>query len=415
VTIANNYSGKFGGGASIKGSSLTISNCYLIDNAIPAIADETQYWNSHGAGLFTGTDVSRNLPVTGSVSDCLISGNSGIALYEDDRSDPGSAHNQVIYNNNQMFSTYLNNYVFAHIPGADGANFRVADVSTLNTLVIAHSGIDKGEGNTELTEAASVSWGHILAAPPAILHTGSLNELFPSESYIGYAWIGDSATLNGSPVTGNAGLTSTEASGTYTLNSGGNSWSATVSDAATPKANFTVTPNRSLNLEWAVTQGTFLEAAIDRGVGVVSSSGSLITTPPNNEIIYHFYAIMEEGGTATGPAEDPLLSAPSEYFMMVEVNSTGNKGYISIKNNGGSILTWTASTSTPGLIFVDTPSGSTETNDSIEFTVDISGLDIGTYTGRIDIDASAAGSQSVEITVFVVETVYRLSLPVTLR
>ncbi|MGC9357687.1 MAG: hypothetical protein ACP5GX_07470 [Anaerolineae bacterium] len=46
------------------------------------------------------------------------------------------------------------------------------------------------------------------------------------------------------------------------------------------------------------------------------------------------------------------------------------------------------------------------------FDIDVTGLSNGIYTGYIDVDGGAAGSQTIEIRVKVVDEVFGVSIPV---
>ncbi|MDP1547716.1 MAG: hypothetical protein Q8L87_17040, partial [Anaerolineales bacterium] len=92
------------------------------------------------------------------------------------------------------------------------------DASRLNDLVVNRNNgtsTDKGFGNVALSTAPVV--GKILAAPPQILTTNANGDSAPPTlAYLGYAWSGGSATLDGQAVTGNAGVSSA-GTGTHTL------------------------------------------------------------------------------------------------------------------------------------------------------------------------------------------------------
>ena len=69
----------------------------------------------------------------------------------------------------------------------------------------------------------------------------------------------------------------------------------------------------------------------------------------------------------------------------------------------------------PTLIQLLNSSGSMETTDSITFIANVEGRSPGDYYGAIEIDAGDAGSKMVVVTVRVVDTLERVSLPTIQR
>jgi hypothetical protein len=100
-------------------------------------------------------------------------------------------------------------------------------------------------------------------------------------------------------------------------------------------------------------------------------------------------------------------------MMLLEVQAPETSGHITIRNTGGSLLSWTASTTTPDLITLGQTSGQVADEGIVPFSVDVGKRDAGTYRGYINIDAGAAGSRDVEVVVKVAEELYDVFLPIS--
>jgi hypothetical protein len=127
----------------------------------------------------------------------------------------------------------------------------------------------------------------------------------PTASFAAYAWSGGGATFDGSPVSGNMGLTSV-APGTHVLAVGATSTSAATTAGATPTTDLRARPKKigsgmSTTLLWTQLGGTFLEQFIDLGVNLPPPgvpSGSIVVTPGNRTQTYRSLLVTEEGGAS---------------------------------------------------------------------------------------------------------------------
>jgi hypothetical protein len=87
----------------------------------------------------------------------------------------------------------------------------------------------------------------------------------------------------------------------YTLDVGGVQATAAISAAATPAADLAAVPSAiggggSSTLSWSTSAGSFVEAAVDRGVASAApTSGSESVSPPFTTT-YRLFVITEEGG-----------------------------------------------------------------------------------------------------------------------
>jgi hypothetical protein len=111
----------------------------------------------------------------------------------------------------------------------------------------------------------------------------------------------------------------------------------------------------------------------------------------------------------------PLLTAPDTKTILVGLNLPENRASIQIANSGGGTLDWTATSKTPNLIRVETPSGQTTGLASVVFSVNPSGLAPGASQGSIEISAGAAGSKTVVINLAVVNNLQPTFFPLVSR
>jgi len=409
TTITHNI-GKYGGGVLIQGSSINISISNLIENALTSIGDNANI--SYGAAIYASPDIGRNLPATGIVANNVISNNTGLPIFDLDMQP--NPINDIRYDGNQIYSTTFGNQVYTNsLP-----YYCCKTVPQLNSFVVTRSGgpstAKSQVPNTALDNLPIV--GAILSAPPLILSTNAQGDPAPPTlSYLGYAWSGGSATLDGQAVSGNAGMSSA-GTGTHTLSVGGTNFTASISQAPTPAVTFTTSGSSPVTLNWSVTAGTFLDVAIDHGVTIPSSASGLVQVSPPVDTDYWLYVITKEGGIVKSVNTGlPMLNVPSTISILAGLNYSVNKGYFNIKNDGGDTLQWTATSQTADLITMDTPNGQTTTQGTIAFTLNVGSLSPGDYVGTIYVDAGTAGTAQVTVNVKLVSILYKVYLPLVVR
>jgi hypothetical protein len=295
TTIAQNTANQFGAGVYATGTDISLTNCQLFDNEIsPGVSEpESQ---SYGAAFFAAPTENAfpgfDLPVTGQVSSSVISLNTGMPIFDDDRNP--SPVNAVRYNGNTFHNTTFSDRVYRH--AFVGSN----TVSQLNSLVIAHSGVDKATVANQWSSSAPVL-GAIRAAPTAVLPTTAAGDpTSTTASYLGYAWSGGNATLDGSPVAGGIGFGATSV-GTHVLNVDGQQFNATVTSGVAPDASLTADPifitgGGSSTLSWSTTSGRFLGAHLDHGVGAIGVASGSVLVSPTATTTYTLMVVTEEGG-----------------------------------------------------------------------------------------------------------------------
>jgi hypothetical protein len=136
-------------------------------------------------------------------------------------------------------------------------------------------------------------------------------------SYLGYAWDGGSATLDGASVSGGRGWGPTSA-GTHTLDVAGTEFQATVGVGPAPGAALSATPSvitsgQPVTLSWSTQAGTYLGAFIDHGVGRRAASSGQVTVYPTATTTYRLFVATAEGG-ATAEATVWVDEQPATIF-----------------------------------------------------------------------------------------------------
>jgi hypothetical protein len=410
TTIARNTVGKYGGGVFIQGASVNISNSNLIENALTSIGQGA--WESYGAAIFSGPYIDQNLPATGSMDNNIISNNTGLPIFDDDRQP--SPINDIRYNSNQIYSTTFGDQVYNNsLP-----YYCCITVPQLNSLVITRSeGLSTTKSQTPNTLLSSpLVVRTIQSVPQKILSTNANGDPFPPTlAYLGYAWNGGLATLDGQAVSGNAGVSSA-GTGTHFLSVGGTNVTASISQAPTPAATFTASGDLPVILNWSVTAGTFLDVAIDHGVTIPSSPSGTVQVSPQVYTDYWLYVITKEGGVvAMTNSSTPILNVPSAIDLFAWLNQPVNQGDLPLQNDGGGTLQWTATSQTLSLLSVDTPSGQTVDSGIIGLNVITDGLSSGTYQGYIDVNGGSAGAKIVSVTVHVGQELKQVYLPLVIH
>jgi len=406
--VARNTSSGYGGGFYVQGSTINLTNSFLIDNSIIG--------TNYGSAIFTASQNEGygEFPVDGIVQGCTISNNNGLPVFDDDRT--WGPINDVRYNDNSFY----------HSGGEDAIVYSNAiypynhkNVAELNNLVVNRAiGTSTTKSQIPNTPLESIpSLGMLFSAPGRILRkTASGDSETYSPAYLGYAWSGDSALLDGNVVYGGSGIQGTTSPNIHTLFVGGSQSSVEVTQALQPTATFTAfQENGNTILNWAVPSASFLDSVINQGVSIPSSPSGSVQITGVAEKVYYFYAITKEWGVElTVSSASPLLSAPSSVYILTSYPPF-NYGSFTIYNIGGCGFDWTAQTSTPELITLQTTSGETQTSSGISFIISTSGRPPGQYIGYIQIDGGEAGIQVVTITVELVALPLTIFMPFLAR
>jgi len=291
--FAGNSVQRFGGAIFVQGIHVEISDSIVVENQ-----DGDQLY---GAAIFSAPDTSTGVSITGFVESSIISNTSdlGLLIFDDDRQGtPTTPINDVRYNDNTLFDRSQGAQLYR-----DPLNGGSKTVSELNSLVINRTGgtpsTTKSQSNN-LDPGSAPEAAAIVAAPPTVLPLAAAGDgVGGTDSFIGYAWSGGSATLDGFSVSGNTGLDSAGV-GIHTLAVGGTNDSATITNGSAPSASFTASPiaitsGQSADLQWSIAAGSFLGVAIDHGVSIPSNPSGSVTVWPTVTTTYHLLMRAEEG------------------------------------------------------------------------------------------------------------------------
>ena len=293
--IAGNTALKFGAGLFAQGSEINVSGCTIVENEIsPGVAESVN--ESFGAGIFTGPDVGRDLAVTGVVENSIISNNIGMQVFDDDRN--AGPINDVRYNSNIFYSTHFGTDIFNNsiTPKQNAAGLNALEVVRSGAPNTFKSQVDNSQPGTAPVVGA------LLAVPPQTLGANAPGDPAPpTDTWLGYAWSGDTATLDGNPVTGNTGVSASTV-GIHELLVGSNLLTAAISDAALPQAMLTPDPEyiqsgETSDLSWATPGGTFLDCEINQGISITPAASGTVPVSAILDRTFYLATVTEEGGT----------------------------------------------------------------------------------------------------------------------
>jgi hypothetical protein len=210
--IAGNTAGKYGAGLFVQGSEIYMSNSELIENELsPGINEPLT--ESFGSAILTTPVLTQNIPVSGVLKNNIISNNTGLPIFDGDRTD--GAINDVRYEGNTIYSTTFGDVIYSN----SLAGYCCQTLAGLNDLVIERANgvsTDKVQEPNEMVGTLPVV-GEIMAVPNLLMTSNSGD----MPLYLGYAWSGGAdGKLNGDPLAEKAGVATTTNSGTHTLSVG---------------------------------------------------------------------------------------------------------------------------------------------------------------------------------------------------
>ena len=320
-TFAGNEAQQFGGAVYVQGVEAHFDGCSVIEN--------TNGIGLYGAAFFTAPDEAAQVSMTGAVNSSVISNTAdrGLLIFDDDRQGaPTTPYNDLRYNGNTIYDQSSGAAVYRD-PIAGAAK----TVPQLNTLVINRTGgtPSTAKSQTDNTGPSSAPVvAEIEAAPKVILSEGAAGDpAGPTAAFVGYAWTGGSATLNGTPVSGFSGI-SQAATGSWLLNVAGQQATTNIAAAVDPAVELTATPvaissGQQSQLQWVTTEGTFVDVALDHGVAVTSAPSGSVMVSPTATTTYHIYVLTEEGGAT---AEVTVYVDEQAGLIFADGFESGNAG-----------------------------------------------------------------------------------------
>jgi hypothetical protein len=212
TTFARNTADRWGGALFLNGVMVQVNESRFFANDVrPGISEALG--DSRGAAIYSIPLLSQQRPerarnVGGMVINSVFSENAGLPLWD---AEPASGPiNELRYDNNQFYETAFGDRVYVNAAATSNG----ASVSTLNSLVVYRG----GRGTTDKSASPNAGLfappgiGTLRAAPSAV-GTGAPPM---SGSFLGFAWSGRSATLDGQALTTRSGLRASGA-GTHSL------------------------------------------------------------------------------------------------------------------------------------------------------------------------------------------------------
>lgn len=291
TTFAANTSATCGGAFHGVGAATSFTGCRFVENTTTA-------GTSYGRALFTAPIQNVHgvaVDASGTVASSVIASNGAGGVPAFDADAQTGAVNDLRYNGNTFYRSGSSQVYTDDIAGT-------FDVPGLNALIVTRASgrnTDKSTVNNVAAGSAPVV-GAIRAVPTQVLPTLAAGEPGgQAPAYLGYAWSGAGATLDGVPVSGNWGVAEVGA-GTFTLNVGGTPHQATVTQGPTPAATFSASPRaisngQSATLSWATTAGTFVGMSVDQGVAVTSAASGSVVVSPRATTTYRLVVVTREG------------------------------------------------------------------------------------------------------------------------
>lgn len=290
TTIAKSTAAFTGAALWVQGSRLDVSDSQIVENQLVG----GSAWG--GAAIYAAPEnlgaPRPAVDVTGLVQNSVISNNTGgVSLLDFDAAT--GPHNRVQYSNNRIFPNNSNVYANPLAPSAQ-------TIAQLNALSL-HGAAKAPSPN--IAPASAPLAGALVAAPPTNLVIAATGDAAPQTAYLGFAWSGGAATLDGAPVGGNIGIASA-GSGNHTLSVAGTPFNAAVGTGAVPASSLSAAPSivaagASSVLSWTTLAGTFVDEFIDQGVLLAPSppaSGGAVVGPITATTRFHGVMVAREGG-----------------------------------------------------------------------------------------------------------------------
>jgi len=211
TTFSGNSAGSFGA-VTMFGSTLNIKASNFLDNRLTGS-------DPAGSAIVTAPDQGGSglppIDMTGTISDCLFSNNTGPSMIYDGDSLL-APFNRLQYSANRIFPNDATVFLSDLFPAPQS----VAQMNVFVIIRVDGTTTDKTPiDNIALNAAPSAA--AILMVPPTILQGGAPGEAVPIPSFLAYAGSGGDANIDGASQADKAGVatTLTDAVHTLTVNS----------------------------------------------------------------------------------------------------------------------------------------------------------------------------------------------------
>jgi hypothetical protein len=260
TAFAGNSAGLLGGGFTMLGGNLNLSDCSFVDNRITGAGG--------GDAIMTTADVGGpGLPpmdMTGAIQNCVISHNSGSPATIYDGYRPTAPFNRLQFKANQIHPSDQTAFFFDSPIG--GRSVDQVNAMTLtfgdNSTCVKAPVANAGAGPAAIT-------GAILMVPPSTSSSGAPGETLPIPSFLGYTSSGGTPLLDGTPQTSSSGVVQTFGNGIHTLAVGSSSF-ATVPPAGSAlniSTRLPVGSDQSVLIGGFIIQGPVPKTVIIRAIG----------------------------------------------------------------------------------------------------------------------------------------------------
>lgn len=212
TTLAGNSSARFGGALFAQGAHLEITDSAFLANELSPGVEEPCWPSSTGSALFVspfaGSGTPPDQPATGVVADSLFSDNIGLPVFDDDRQP--APINDTRYDANRVFAPSFDGAFFTNvIPNAVPPFSVCLDAQQMSGLVVQRTGgTSSPKSNVPNVDLATApAHAVLIAAPSRILAVHAAGDPPPAgTTWLGYAWSGTSAHLDGGDLADRAGL-----------------------------------------------------------------------------------------------------------------------------------------------------------------------------------------------------------------
>lgn len=212
TTLAGNRSARFGGALFAQGAHLEISDSAFLANELSPGVDESCWPSSTGSALFVspfmGSGTPPDQPATGFVADSLFSDNIGLPVFDDDR-QPGPI-NDTRYDGNRVFAPGFDGAFFTNVIPNPIPPFSVClGAQQMSALVVERNGGPSSPKSNLPNQDLAAAPAHavLIAAPSRILRVHAAGDPPPTgTAWLGYAWSGERAELDGADLAERAGV-----------------------------------------------------------------------------------------------------------------------------------------------------------------------------------------------------------------
>ncbi len=304
-TFAKNSADYEGGALQVIGGALSIQASQFFGNRNNGTGAASALHLAPGNDEFGSIDTN----LTGEVATTVLADLVGTAIVEGDYHN--GPINDVKYRANDFDAAAGTNVFSNSLVGSK-------TLSALNTLTVVRSGAadtQKFVSGALNSTVSAPDLGALIGVPAWRFPAAPPTESAPSTAFLGFAWNGSAATLDGAPLGSSTFGVSPGGAGSHALVVGGGlSRSDAIGLAATPTATLTANPEaiasgNSSTIDWVGGAPLVRAVTIDRGVMIPLAAADSIQVSPAGTRRYTFLVFVE-AGSATDDATVYVDEAP---------------------------------------------------------------------------------------------------------